>query len=213
MRNPIWATNKFLVNSEADLGRSTDFVAAVIEASRAREAGKQVIMLAIADHKTARHHLPIFLASLKAAGSLDQHLVVATLDHAAHIICQKVGFWPHPAIAAVVCRSQQIYCRHIAILVPTALENILLPTTCVNLCQFTVWSKLLQDVARKKLIDEGYVLPPGWSRRQQNCCSYLNTKNHTGLLPDSRNLKSHLLNVWQTRIGVLNSIIALLVMN
>ena len=88
--NSAWDTQIFHDYEETREQQRAQFDTAVQEASFARTAGRQVIMIAVVNHKAARHHLPIFVSSLRAVGNLDRHLIVATLDPEAQALCQKV---------------------------------------------------------------------------------------------------------------------------
>ena len=70
--------------------REFQFEAAVKLAGNSQAAGKQVVFITVVNYHAARFHLPLFVASLKAAGGLDQHLIVATVDAWAQNICEEV---------------------------------------------------------------------------------------------------------------------------
>ncbi len=76
---------------EGDRGaREAKFLAAVKLASSSKSAGHPIVFVTVVDGNAARYHLPLFLASLKSAGRLDQHVIVATLDTWAQSVCEKV---------------------------------------------------------------------------------------------------------------------------
>ena len=105
--NSAWDTQIFHDYEETRAQQRAQFDTAVQEASFARTAGRQVIMIAVVNHKAARHHLPIFVSSLRAVGSLDRHLIVATIDPEAQALCQKVCNFNSIALEPLQCFTQK----------------------------------------------------------------------------------------------------------
>lgn len=83
--------------------RKAAFERAVLKASAPSSAGRGIVLVVVVDHKAARFHLPLFLATLRGAGGLDASLVVTNLNQAAQEICSRVSHtfsakaYVHPA--------------------------------------------------------------------------------------------------------------------
>jgi hypothetical protein len=60
-------------------------------AAASRQAGRQVVIAAIASGGSARLFMPTYLESLRGIGNLDEHVVLLNLDADAQAYCSKVG--------------------------------------------------------------------------------------------------------------------------